>query len=193
MAEKRNLDRPEREKSLIRSMFSNNEVLQRALRQYFFQLPLNDEQEQALKTLTPEQLEILRREILPAISDDRPVGMSNDVWTGLSADGGVTVTYPRILVRRLMIKYMKQQMDGLVTGNREFPLKLASFVDEEKMDKALEFKGVFDDLELYVKIASYLTIMATLELHLNSLWMVGNQEIKSPEEITKAIRKNSSE
>ena len=119
--------------------------------------------------------------------------MSNDVWSGLSADGGVQATYPRILVRRLMIKYTAQQLDGLTTGNRDFAIKLSSFIDEEKMDKGLEFNGVSDDLELYVKMTSYLTILKTVELHLNSLWFVANQDIKSPDEITESLKKDSSE
>ena len=65
MAEKRQLDRPENEKSLIRAMFNDNETLQRGLRQHFFQLPLSNEEETAVKGLTADQIEILRKEMLP--------------------------------------------------------------------------------------------------------------------------------
>lgn len=193
MADKRKLDRSDKDKDLIRAMFNDNETLQRGLRQHFFQLPLSNDEETAVKALSADQIEVLRKEMLPSIADNRPVGMSNDVWSGLSADGGVMLTYPRILVRRLMIKYLRQQIEGLGKADAEFPLKFSSFIDEEKMDKGLEFAGADYDFELYVKTASYLTIMATTELHLNSLWMVGNQDIKSPEEITASLKKDSSE
>lgn len=193
MADKRKLDRSDKDKDLIRAMFNDNETLQRGLRQHFFQLPLSNDEETAVKALSVDQIEVLRKEMLPSIADNRPVGMSNDVWSGLSADGGVMLTYPRILVRRLMIKYLRQQIEGLGKADAEFPLKFSSFIDEEKMDKGLEFAGADYDFELYVKTASYLTIMATTELHLNSLWMVGNQDIKSPEEITASLKKDSSE
>lgn len=193
MADKRQLDRTDKEKNIIRTMFNDNEALQRALRDYFFQLPLTSEQEGLISSLTNEQIEILRKEMLPSIADNKAVGMSNDVWSGISADGGVQATYPRILVRRLMIKYTEQQIDGLTTGNRDFALKLSSFIDEEKMDKGLEFNGVSDDFELYVKMTAYLTILKTVELHLLSLWFVANQDIKTPDEITESLKKDSSE
>jgi len=184
MAEKRNLDRPENDKGIIRAMFNDNETLQRGLRQFFFQLPLTNEEETAIKGLSADQIEILRKEMLPSIADNRPVGMSNDVWSGLSASDGVDATYPRILVRELMVNYFEQQFMGLKTGVQVQNIVLANLVKRP-------FTG--ERLFHYVNICAYLTIMATVELHLNSLWMVGNQEIKTPDEVMQSLRKDSSE
>jgi hypothetical protein len=184
MAEKRQLDRPENEKSLIRAMFNDNETLQRGLRQFFFQLPMSNDEETAVKGLSADQIEILRKEMLPSIADNRPVGMSNDVWSGLSASDGVDATYPRILVRELMVNYFEQQFMGLKTGAEVQNIVLASLVKRP-------FDG--ERLHHYVNICAYLTIMATVELHLNSLWMVGNQEIKTPDEVMASLKKDSSE
>lgn len=185
MADKRKLDRTEKDKDLISAMFNDNETLQRGLRQHFFQLPLSDDEQTAVNGLSEDQIEILRKEMLPSIADNRPVGMSNDVWTGLSASDGVDATYPRILVRELMVNYFEQRIDSLRGNDSSDTISLSSLV-------ARPFTGK-DRLELYVNICAYLTILATVELHLNSLWMVGNQSVKSPEEITESLKKDSSE
>ncbi len=186
MAEKRKLDRSENEKGLIRAMFSDNEVLQRGLRQHFFQLPLSSDEETAVRGLSDDQIEILRREMLPSIADNRPVGMSSDVWTGLSASDGVDATYPRILVRENLITYFEQRFRALKTGvNQDGDLLMSTMVQRPFVGK--------ERLDLYVDICTYLTIMATTELHLNTLWMLGNQDIKTDDEIMQSLQKDSSE
>ena len=191
--EKRNLGRSDREKELIRSMFSDNETLQRGLRQFFLQLPMTKDEEGGVRSLTAEQIEILRREMLPSIADNRPVGMTNTVWAGVTVNDGVTMAYPRILIYARMTNYLEQQFAVLGGSQQASVMSLDSLINREVMNAELAFATTPDDLRLYVDVASYINIVKIVEFTLQSLWVTANQEILSPIQIEERNKRDSSE
>lgn len=191
--EKRNLGRSDREKELIRSMFSDNETLQRGLRQFFLQLPMTKDEEGGVRSLTAEQIEILRREMLPSIADNRPVGMTNTVWAGVTVNDGVTMAYPRILIYARMMNYLEQQFAVLGGSQQANMMSLDSLINREVMNTELEFARTPNDLRLYVDVASYINIVKIVEFTLQSLWVTANQEILSPIQIEERNKRDSSE
>ena len=183
MAEYQKL-RTDDEVKVIRSTFENNEVLLRGLRQFFFQLPVSAEQQRAIDSLTEEQVRVIRMEILPSIADDRPVGMSNDIWATLDMGTDEANIFFRICQRERANAYLAHMFDVL----------------QKKADVGMQFNAIFakkleeqDPTEVTRAMAARLSILATVEKNLYTLWLVGNQPIKSPLQVAEANRKNDTE
>src|SRR3990167_7517074 len=138
MTEKKILE-PGRNKEdilIIRTMFKDNDALVYAVRKFLLQFQMTDLEKQMVNNLKPEEITILRKEILPDM-EDGPIGSYNDNWSGIEYTHPDMV-YPGLLVREKSIDYLFQQLNALGKGPSDGTIKLRQLAVRPSVTTSLD-------------------------------------------------------
>ena len=182
MTEKKVLE-PGRNKediAIIRTMFKDNDALVYAVRKFLLQFQMTDLEKQMVNNLKPEEVIILRKEILPDM-EEGPLGSNNDNWSGIEYTHPDMI-YPGLLVREKSIDYLFKQLNSIGKGSSDGAIKLRQF--------AIRPSGT-TSLDAFVNHAARQGIKNQVDRNLMSLFLVANQESKTVKEMIEQRKKDS--
>ena len=113
MTEKKVLNpgRDEGKVARIKQLFEGNDALVYALRNFILQFEMTATELEMVKNLTSEQVDILRKEILPDMRDGN-IGSENDIWGNLEFTAP-EIVYPGLLLREKATEFISQQLNNI--------------------------------------------------------------------------------
>lgn len=161
------------------------------LRNHFLQLPLNEEEQAFLRSLSPETLQIIERVMMPHLSPETPLAFEATMFSRLafieqySTEGA----YLHVATNDLIVKYFEQQLRLLSNVEPiEIDLHSLPLVDDEQ-----EVLTTFDEKERRVmKMMAYNKIIPLIGERVLKIQMMGNPPVaKTPEELAKIATQDS--
>ena len=182
MTEKKVLE-PGRDKEdveIIKGMFKDNDALVYAIRKFLLQFRMTDLEKQMVNNLKPEEIAILRKEILPDM-EEGPIGSVNDNWGGIEYTHPDMV-YPGLLVREKSIDYLFQQLNALGKGTSDGTIKLRQLAVRPSS---------MSPLDAFISHAARQGCKNQVDRNLMSLFLVANQESKTVKELIEQRKKDS--
>jgi hypothetical protein len=170
------------ELSLIKETFKDNLPLLKAIRKVFLQLELSETEDIMIKkTIKGEVFDIIKKEFLPEIDGDAPLGQVTDLMLSVNIDNRNPVEAILLMKsRQKMIKYLEQQLSVLGGESINENIELLDMIDLEK-----------DVEETYPDVIARNTIVLYVENRLQDLKTLSSQEPMTPEEEAKAQEQNS--
>lgn len=169
------------ELSKIKGLFAENEPLLLALRKFFLQLPLSEEENTTLDIIRKDDLamSVMRKAFLPIIDGDAPLGQIIDLWMTVSLQGKDSQqVLNEVVARDLLIKYLDQQL-SLLGGSKKGKMMLDEMIDFKDGDTA------------YQKLVARNTIVNHVEMQLNSFEVLAGQKNETIEETMARLQKDS--
>ena len=110
----------DQELTIIKSNFSDNDGLLKAIRKVFLQSPLTALDLSYLEAIKKKELmDIIRKEFLPVIDPEAPINQIIDLWMTVDVKGKtLEECYTHFQAREKLIKYLDQQLKELETGKK---------------------------------------------------------------------------
>lgn len=175
------------ELSLIKNTFGDNDTLLYTVRKVFLQFPLTDVEKGLIKqAITPEVWAVLKKRILPEISDDFPIGQLPSLLTTLTEQlkvRSVEEMGPLFAAKKLEITYLEQQFAVLqdITQEVSQPLKLKDL-------------GSFqaDAQWTFVHFQAYLFLLGYIDPMLNFIRALAGEKKETLEQQKKRLTRDSS-
>ena len=183
MVEKKQTKRyTDKEMSLIKNTFKDNDSLLKSIRKVMLQLPLNVVDLSNLKLLNKDLLAILRKTFLPTIDPEAPFTQIIDLWMTVSiADKLPREALIHLIARQRLIDYIEQQLNFLEKGE-EGKIR---FIDFIKIDGG-------DPDDVYANLTARNTMIQHTEQQLSVLQILAEQAEETTEEQEKRQQKDSS-
>lgn len=175
------------ELSLIKNTFSENEPLLYSVRKVLLQFPLTDAEKGLIKlSMTPEVVRVLRKRILPDVSDEFPLTQLSSLLTTLGEHlkvKDVSEMAPQFAAKKLEIDYLAQQFAVLsdVDAAQDTAIRLADL-------------GVItaDVNETYVKMTAYLYLLGYIDPMLTYIKSIAGAKAETVDQAKKRMERNSS-
>lgn len=171
------------ELNTIKSTFSENDDLIKALRKHFLQLPLSAVDQAILGTIKGKEavLKVIRKAYLPEIDGDAPIHQVVDLLLTLKIDDKTPeLAYPHILARHKLIKYIDRQLsvlEGISGGTVDF----GYFAEAD--GKSAETS--------YVDLLARNTFISHNEQQLSMFLLLAGRKDETPEQTMARIQKDS--
>lgn len=170
----------DKEKSLLRNTFSENEDLLIALRNLLFGFDMNEGELKMLERLQGKELrKLLRKIFLPELEKDIPIGQSIDLWATLNVDGKEIGQISQAMLARISL-----------IKNIELALNLLENPNGKKVN-LLDYKLITASSTNYELLARN-TFISHIELQLAVIRMLANSVEETPEQLMARIKKDSS-
>ena len=175
------------ELSLIKNTFANNDTLLYTVRKVLLQFPLTEAERGLIKlSITPEVHNVLKKRILPEISDDFPLSQLPSLLTTLTEQlkvKNVEEMAPLFAAKKLEIEYLKQRLDDLKNVD--------VIVDRREI--------VLDDLcqittdaqQTYINIQAYLFILGYIDPMLMFIKSLAGEKEETLEKQKERLTRNS--
>ena len=176
----------EAELKLIKTVFSDNEALLYAVRKVFLQFPLSEAEQESIKEqITPEVLKVLKKRMLPDISDDFPLTQLADIVTTLSQD--IKTKSPEemeLLFRAKMLEmdYLSERFRVLADVNHDF--------DTLRLKSMREVSGKSTE-EAFVEMTAYLFLLGYIDPMLMLIKNIAGAKDESVEQQIARMRRDS--
>lgn len=171
------------ELSLIKNTFAENEPLLFAIRKVLLQFPLTEDDKTLLQLVNPEVLRVLKKRILPEISNEFPLGQLPSLLTTLTNDikvKDVREMSPQFQAKKLEIAYLEQQFKVLA-GEPIIPvIKLAD----------LAVIGE-DSEENYINMTAYLFILGYVDPNLIMIKTIAGKKEETLEQLNARLKRDS--
>lgn len=177
----------EAELKLIKTVFADNDVLLYAIRKVLLQFPLSEVERNLLKLqITPEVHSVLKKRMLPDISDDFPLTQLADVMTTLNQD--IKTKTPEEMVplfnaKLLENQYLTERFEALADVSVE---KESTVVLKELRN----IKGKDAD-EVFVNMTAYLFLLGYIDPMLMLVRNIAGAKDETPEEQVARMRRDS--
>jgi hypothetical protein len=171
------------ELSLIKNTFAENEALIFAIRKVLLQFPLNEGDKQLLSFVNADVLNVLRKRILPELSNVFPLGQLPSLMTTLTNDlktKDVREMAPHFAIKKLQIAYLEQQFKVLAGEDVEQNIKLAD------MGKITE-----DPEENFINMSTYLFLLGYIDPMLIAIKTIAGSKEETLEQLNKRLRRDS--
>lgn len=165
---------------LIKNAFADNDALLKAVRKMFLQLPLREEEKTAINSFKDKKdlIGAIRKFFLIEIDGDAPLNQVSDWWFSLLlVDKTPEEAMPHILARKMVRKYLWQQLDVLEGGKEN--LKFADF-------------SITDDAEeSYVNLLVHNSLIQHIEQQLMNIKFFASLKNETPEEAIEGLKRDS--
>jgi len=172
----------EKEISLIKATFAENDELLKAMRALAFGLPVSDTNKETIKKTfaNDELVKIMRKRLVPQLDADAPIGQVADVWLGVEQ---MIFNVPRDTVTQA-IKYKARAVDMTKQA-------LELFIDPSRERISLDVTGVED--ELGINILARNQYIRHIESQLLFLKMIAGTKDETPDEAKKRLTQDSAQ
>lgn len=168
---------------LIKSIFSENEVLLIMLRKLFFGYELTADEKKIITSnfSNPEAIEVLRRKVYSTDNLETPIGQLSDFWLGVESQifGASRDTIYQALTSKEMVLDMFKKGFNLLTNP-----------DGEKVDVKVQVLLEADPLG--VKIIARNLYMKAIETGLHSINIIAGMKTETTEQAVKRLSQDSS-
>lgn len=147
------------ELSLIQNTFAENDILLYTVRKVLLQFPLTETEVGLIKTgVTPEVSALLRKRLLPEISDDFPIGQLSTLNASLTE--GLKVKSPEEMAplfeaKQIQSDYLEQRFTALENIGTPEPSGNIKLSDLGRV-RALDAYGTFVNLHAYLFLLGYI-------------------------------------
>lgn len=172
------------ELSLIKNTFAENEPLLFAIRKVLLQFELNDGDRSLLKLVNTDVLNVLKKRILPEISNVFPLGQLPSLMTTLTNDLKTKDVDDMALqfdAKQLQLDYLEQQFAVLEGKEVEEKIKLAELGNL----KGKPAKSQFCHMTAYLFLLGYIDPMLIM-----IKTIAGNKD-ETLEELNKRLKRDS--
>jgi hypothetical protein len=175
------------EVELMKKVFKNNDMLLKAIRKHFLQLPMNAVDLSILQTNIKNKkdlLKLLRKVFIPEIIGDEPLFNLLDLWMGVDLKNKLpedAIFYIKGNVK--FIDYLEQQLQELETGKNNKKILFKDFVyNKDKIDQ-----------EAYTDLITRNTVIMHVEQKLIMLKGYAERPEETEEELKKRQQKDSAQ
>lgn len=172
----------EKELSLVRNTFADNDKLLKAIRKVFWQREISEEEKLMIGEMNKgdEIKAVIRKFFLPELDGDTPILQMIDLWLSLEfKQMNPEEAEPHIIARDRLIQYLDQQLKVLfneyVATNIEF-----------------DFGRGNDREESYIGLLFRNTAVIHIDQCLMQIKVLANEPQETPEEMMARISKDSS-
>ena len=172
------------ELSLIKNTFAENEPLLYAIRKVLFQFELTDADKALLKLVNESVLNVLKKRILPEISNVFPLGQLPSLIAILSQDlkvKDVPEIAPQFAIKKLQIAYLEQQFKVLAGEDVEQKIRLS--------DMAVITE---DPEENYINMSTYLFLLGYIDPMLIMIKTIAGNKDETLEQLNTRLKRDSS-
>ncbi len=174
------------ELELIKRTFAENETLLYTVRKVLLQFPLTDAEKNLIKlSVTPEVVRVLKKRILPEISEEFPLTQIPSILTTLTEQlktKSVDEMGPLFSAKLTEIAYLEQQFTALSDLEAPQPIKL----------KDMELTQGRSSFDSYVAAQSYLFLLGYIDPMLGFIQSIAGQKDETVEAAKKRMDRNSS-
>jgi hypothetical protein len=173
----------EAELSLIKNTFSENDPLIYAIRKVLLQFELNDGDKALLKLVNPEVLHVLKKRILPTISNEFPLGQLPSLMVTLTNDLKVKEVDQMALqfeAKKIEIEYLEQQFKVLAGEDTEETIKLAELGN---------LRGTED--EQFVNMTAYLFLLGYIDTTLIMIKTIAGKKEETLSQLNERMKRDS--
>jgi hypothetical protein len=176
------------ELSLIKNTFADNDALLYSVRKVLLQFPLTLAEKALIKQgITEPVWNVLKKRILPEISDDFPIGQLPSLLTTLTEQlkvRNVEEMEPQFAAKRMEIDYLTQQFEVLrdIDGDNPEPLKLAYLGNIGANTGTI-----------YARLTAYLFLLGYIDPMLNFIRSLAGQKTETLEEQKKRLSRDSTQ
>lgn len=174
----------EAELSLIKNTFAENDPLIYAIRKVLLQFPLTEGDKQLLAGINDDIMVVLRKRILPEISNVFPLGQLPTLMATLTQDLKVKTPLemePYFQSKQLQIDYLEQQFKVLAGEKVTETIKLA--------DMGV-LKGK-DSTTAHVDMNTYLFLLGYIENSLIMIKTIAGSKSETLEDLNKRLKRDS--
>ena len=164
------------ELSLIANTFFDRDEILMAIRKFFLQGELDEHERQLLK-LTPQTIQVVKKQIMPEIDPDAPFYQVRDLWTIIDTNNKlVEDVYLDMVAQNIAIKYLRQMFDYWEHNTRP-DIKLKDLVFNQSKDKETAF----------VELRARNTLLVHIDANLENLRVlaISNAEVEEEEKLKK--------
>ena len=174
----------EREITLIKKTFCENEYLLKAIRALFLNLGVTDEEKSAIKATfsDKELLALMHKKFYPQLDKDASIGTTMDVWMGVEQmvfGKGISEIYQAVQYKDEALKMTKKA------------LALLENPDGEKIDVTFDpALSVKDDYQ--IRLLARNQFIKHVESQLMFLMIIAGKKDETVEQTTQRLTKNSS-
>jgi len=172
------------ELSLIKNTFAENEPLLYAIRKVFYQFELTESDIKLLKLVNPAVLNVLKKRILPDLSNVFPMGQFPTILSTLTTElksKGVEEMAPHFESMALKVAYIRQQFAKLVDLSTPEPIQLNQLAELE--GKSAEQR--FIDMNAYLFLLGYIDPMLIM------IKTIAGKKEETLEELTARLKRDS--
>lgn len=167
------------ELSLIKNTFADNDTLLYTIRKVFLQFPLTDTEKGLLKmAITPEVWKVLKKRILPEISNEFPLGQLPSILTTLT--------------EQLKVKDAAEMADQFTAKQLEIDYLTQCFNTLKDLDtpQTISIKKMGDTID-YVNMNAYLFLLGYIDPMLGFIKSLAGQKDETLEEQKKRLTRDS--
>lgn len=173
--------------SVIKNTFAENEPLLYAVRKVFLQFPTTEAERNLIKlSITPQVVHILRKRILPEISDEFPITQLPSILTTLTEQMKVNSTKDMAALfaaKDIEIRYLEQQFAELEDV----------FVEHERKIVLTRLGKITDNTEeTYINLTAYLFLLGYIDPMLTFIRSIAGSSKETVEQAKKRLDRNSS-
>lgn len=173
------------ELSLLKNTFADNDILLFTIRKVLLQFPLTDPEKNLIKmSCIPELIRIIKKRMLPTISNEFPLGQLPSLTTTVTEKLKTHTPAemkPHFDALRTEIAYLTQQF-AVLEGSTEQPIKLSELA-------SLEGKN---EEEIFSDTSAYLFLLGYIDPALQMLKVIAGEKTETIEEQTKRMTRDSS-
>jgi len=178
------------ELSLIKNTFAENDTLLYTIRKVFLQFELTDTEKGLIKTAcTPEVIAVLRKRMLPELTDDYPLGQIPSLMTTLTDQlraKHVDEMVPQFQAKVLEENYLKQQfyvLDAISTGGVPTDPVIV-------LKDLADLDGQPDDVA-FVNMTAYLFLLGYIDPTLIMIRSIAGEKQETVEKQKERMTRNS--
>jgi hypothetical protein len=178
------------ELSLIKNTFADDDTLLYTVRKVFLQFPLTDVERGLIKmSITPQVWAVLKKRILPEISDEFPIGQLPSILTTLQEPLKVRTVEemePLFQAKRIELDYLQQQFAVLkdVEANIPEPIRLTTLGDISE--------ATINGMTPYARLTAYLFLLGYIDPMLNFIKSIAGEKKETVEKQKERLARNSS-
>lgn len=173
------------ELDLIKRTFAENEALLYTVRKVLLQFPLTDAEKGLIKlSITPEVHRILKKRILPELSDEFPLSQLPSILTTLSEHlkiKSVEEMEPLMHAKALEVAYLEQQFRALTDLEAPQPINLVDMgVIAGKSSK-----------DAYITMHAYLFLLGYIDPMLGFIQSIAGKKSETVEKQKERMKRDS--
>lgn len=172
------------ELSLIKNTFAENEPLLYAVRKVLLQFELTDEDKALLKLVNEPVFKVLKKRILPDISNVFPLGQLPSLMTTLTQDlkvKDVREMAPHFEAKKLQMEYLTQQFKVLAGEDVDQKIRLS--------DMAVITE---DPEENFINMNTYLFLLGYIDPMLIMVKTIAGKKEETLEQLNARLKRDSS-
>lgn len=175
------------ELSLIKNTFADNDALLYAVRKVFLQFPLTGPERGLLKlAITPAVFAVLKKRILPELSDEFPLSQLPTILSTLTEQlkvRSVEEMAPLFAAKALEIAYLEQQFAVLENIDTDV---------EQKIQLSVLSKIDDTPIVAFVNTQAYLFLLGYIDPMLGFIKSIAGSKSETVEQAKKRMDRNSS-